>query len=267
MEKHPQNVFFPRVSPWLVAFFLLLGLVSVAICIAFCCWRKQTEKEEQHESALLALKKELAEKQEQHESALLALKKELEYRKVCSYSTDVTLDPNTAHPELILSEDLKSVIHGGELQPVLDSRERFDLCACVLGSEGFTSGRHYWEVEVDDKIEWTLGAATVSINRKGWITPTPENGYWTVWLRNETEYMALSSPRTNLTLSVKPRKIGVYLDYEGGRVSFYNVDDKSLIYTFNDEFTEKMFPFFSPSFRKMGKNDKPLRIYSITVWE
>ncbi|XP_064424530.1 E3 ubiquitin-protein ligase TRIM39-like [Latimeria chalumnae] len=182
-------------------------------------------------------------------------------------AADVTLDPNTAHPSLILSENRKSVIHGGKRQPVPDMPERFDFCACVLGSEGFTSGRHYWEVEVEGKIEWILGAATVSINRKGWITMTPENGFWTVLHRNGTEYEASSSPATILTLSVKPRKIGVYLDYEGGRVSFYNVDDKSLIYIFNDKYTEKILPFYIPSFRERGKNDKPLRICPVTVWE
>ncbi|XP_064424523.1 zinc-binding protein A33-like [Latimeria chalumnae] len=191
--------------------------------------------------------------------------KEKEYRKMCSYSADVTLDPNTAHHYLILSEDRKSVSHGDERQPVPDMPERFDHYVNVLGSEGFTYGRHYWEVEVEGKTDWDLGVARESINRKLEITVSPEGGIWTVRLRNET-YKALSSPSTNLTLSVKPRKIGVYLDYEGGRVSFYNVDDKSLIYSFNDKFTEKMFPYFSLSLREGGKNDKPLRICPLTVW-
>ncbi|XP_064424639.1 E3 ubiquitin-protein ligase TRIM39-like [Latimeria chalumnae] len=211
------------------------------------CSSKEAEKQEQHESELAL--KEFAEMQEQLESA------------------DVTLDPNTANPYLIVSEDWKSVIHGDERQPVPNSPERYDSFACVLGSEGFASGRHYWEVEVEGKIEWILGVAAESANRKGWITRTPEGGYWIVWLWNGTEYEASSSPPTILTLSQEPRKIGVYLDYEGGRVLFYNVDDKSLIFTFNDKFTEKMFPLFSPCTRDGGKNDKPLRICPVTVWE
>nr|XP_014352013.1 PREDICTED: zinc-binding protein A33-like [Latimeria chalumnae] len=167
----------------------------------------------------------------EHDSLL----QEFKYRKVCSYSTDVTLDPNTAHPDLILSEDLKSVRVGDKWQPVPNTPERFDSCACVLGSEEFTSGRHYWEVE--GKTKWDLGVGRDSISRKGQITLAPEDGYWIVWLRNGTEYRALSGPSTILTLSVKPGKIGVYLDCEGGRVSFYNVDNKSLIYTFNDKET------------------------------
>ncbi|XP_064424638.1 butyrophilin subfamily 1 member A1-like [Latimeria chalumnae] len=197
------------------------------------------EKQEQHESA---------EKEEQHESA------------------DVTLDPNTGNPFLIVSEDLKSVRVVSERQSVPERPERFDPYVCILGSEGFTSGRHYWEVEVEGKNAWYLGVVRESINRKGWVTVSSENGCWTVWLWNGT-YEALSSPPTKLTLSVKPRKIGVYLDYEGGRVSFYNVDTKSLIYTFNDKFTEKILPLYIPSFKEGGKIDKPLRICPVIVWE
>ncbi|XP_077170718.1 zinc-binding protein A33-like [Paroedura picta] len=176
----------------------------------------------------------------------------------------VTLDPATNHPNLVLSRDLDTVHLVENLEEeVPDGPKRFSKSVCVLGAQGFTSGRHYWEVEVGEKTSWDIGVAKESVNRKeAKVTVKPSNGFWAIWLRNGSEYKALDSPSKQLALKTKPLKVGVYLDYEGGQVSFYDADTMAHIFSFSDAFSECLYPMFSPGFNKDGLNAEPLRLLS-----
>ncbi|XP_050777243.1 zinc finger protein RFP-like [Gopherus flavomarginatus] len=150
------------------------------------------------------------------------------YRQVI---VTVTLDPETAHPKLILSEDRKHVRYGDICQQLPSNPERFDTKPCVLGCEGFTSGRHCWEVEVGAGQYWAVGVASESVGRKGEISRSPEGGIWAVecW---GGQFRALTSPVTPLPLSRVPSRIRVCLDCDRGQVTFIDAGDEAPIFTF-----------------------------------
>ncbi|XP_056224807.1 nuclear factor 7, ovary isoform X1 [Seriola aureovittata] len=169
---------------------------------------------------------------------------ESEIQRIQKYTVDVTLDPDTANPWLQLSQDRHQVRHLGAWQDLPDHPERFDTVVIVLGRDGFTSGRHYWEVQVGDKDDWYLGVARSSVNRKGRISVSTTQGYWALAMKKGQGYRASTSPPLLLPLDPKPKRVGVYVDYEEGQVSFYDVRARTHIYTFKDTFTGKILPFF-----------------------
>uniref|UniRef100_A0AAY4A208 E3 ubiquitin-protein ligase TRIM39-like n=2 Tax=Denticeps clupeoides TaxID=299321 RepID=A0AAY4A208_9TELE len=191
---------------------------------------------------------------------------EIQLNKARRHAVDVTLDPDSAHPNLILSGDKKQVRLGDKRQNLPDKEERFDPCVGVLAEEVFSSGRFYYEVEVRGKTGWDFGVARESINRKGEIMPTPQNGYWTVCLWYGKEYKALDDPPVLLSLSKKPQKLGVFVDYEEGLVSFYDVENSSHIYSFTGQsFSEKLYPYFSPGLNEGDTNSAPLIISPVPL--
>ncbi|KAM8909406.1 uncharacterized protein AB9W97_006271 isoform 2-T12 [Spinachia spinachia] len=187
-------------------------------------------------------------------------KKKAELMSVQQFAVEVTLDPDTAHPNLILSGDGKQVYHGDVRKILPDTPERFYRCVNVLGEPSFSSGKSYFEVQVEHKTEWTVGVARESIERKGKVTLGPSYGFWTICL-DDDEYHAVDRPLVPLSLDPPIQKVGVFLDYEEGLVSFYNVDSADHLYTFTGcSFTEKLYPFFSPSTDDEGLNSAPLTI-------
>ncbi|KAM6895101.1 E3 ubiquitin-protein ligase TRIM39-like [Lycodopsis pacificus] len=187
-----------------------------------------------------------------------------EMKRIQKYAVDVVLDPDTAHPNIVLSADGKQAGRGELLHIVPDNPQRFDPVICVLAKRGFLSGRFYFQVAVGTKTFWDLGVVKESVNRKGMITSKPENGYWTVRLRAGEEYRALDSPSALLSLKDKPQVVGVFTDYEEGTVSFFDVEARSHIYTFSGcLFPGRVFPFFSPGVFDEGRNTAALVISDV----
>lgn len=189
-----------------------------------------------------------------------------EIQRVQQYAVDVTLDPDTAHPKLVLSENRKQVYHGDVAVSLPDNPERFYPGVSVLGKEGFSSGRFYYEVEVTGKTEWDIGVGLESVNRKGGNTLNPENGYWTLGMRRDQSCWALSSIPLCVLLDERLQRVGVYVDVEWGQVSFYNVFTASHIYSFTGcLFSERLFPYFNPRRNHSGVNSAPLIIPPVNV--
>nr|XP_008104091.1 PREDICTED: zinc finger protein RFP isoform X2 [Anolis carolinensis] len=144
----------------------------------------------------------------------------------------VTLDPDTAHPQLILSKDLRRVISGEKEQDLPDNPERFSDYEYVLGQDGFTEGRHFWEVLVGSEEEWSVGIARKSVERKD---PDfgPNAGIWEVgkW-ESAYRFSSDNDAFPSLTLSEEPKRVRVTLNYAGGRVAFYDADSAAVIFEY-----------------------------------
>ncbi|XP_065508484.1 butyrophilin subfamily 1 member A1-like [Caloenas nicobarica] len=244
-QEHWQNFyfsdsFFHNAHPWIIALgVFLVVLVAVLIIAVYLC-KIKGKREEQLAMREAALRDRDAEIEKQAE--------ELAWRRYAMpiEEVKVVLDSDTAHSGLLLSDEYKSKRREEKPRVVPDVPKRFDLWRCVLGHEGFTSGRCYWEVEVEDRGGWTVGVCREDVKRTGNIVFKPDEGFWAVgqW---EGRFQALTSPaRTFLSEIQAPKRIRVSLCYEEGRVSFFSVDENIPIFTFTQTSFEgkKVYPWF-----------------------
>ncbi|XP_065256580.1 butyrophilin subfamily 3 member A2-like isoform X1 [Emys orbicularis] len=242
-----SDPFFLRAYPWMVAVYILLVVVGLLTFTASYFFWKQHKAKVAHVAERgkhVADREKLQADLKKVQVELGKLQADLKWRKTQVYGeVKVTLDPYTAHPGLKLSENRKTVTWESKHQDLPDNPERFDDVFCVLGSEGFTSGRIYWEMERMGGI-WAIGVARESVRRKGQIKFTPEEGIWGIE-QSRDHYSVLATPEVPLLLCETPKKVRIYVHYEKGQVAFFNPDNGDLIANLTASFNgEKIFPFF-----------------------
>ncbi|XP_028256889.1 zinc-binding protein A33-like [Parambassis ranga] len=174
-------------------------------------------------------------------------------RNIAPY-TPVMLDPRTAGQFLRVSPGLNSIQippapsqrpeeDMGEDWPVPANPERFHPYSCILARDGFNTGIHCWDIEVGDANNWTLGVAAQSVSRKTEFEACPEAGIWCIRLR-DGEYRALTTPAEILNNTQQLNRVHVRLDCDGGMLEFRNADTDTHIFTFQQCFTETVYPYF-----------------------
>lgn len=266
------DVFLPGNSPWKRAFLgILVGLsllLALLVTLALYFFQKQRRSQEK-------LKEQADKDKEILTANLERLQTELDWRRAegqaewraaQQYAVDVTLDPASAHHSLEVSEDGKSVSSCTAVPgPVMGDPQRFSEQTCVLSCQHFSGGRHYWEVHVGRRSRWFLGVCLATVPRMGPAQLSPASGYWVMGLWNHCEYFVLDPHRIALTLRVPPRRVGIFLDWEAGKLSFFNVSDGSHIFTFTDTFSGTLSAYFRPRAHDGGEHPDPLTICPLPV--
>uniref|UniRef100_A0A8C8UFB5 Butyrophilin subfamily 1 member A1-like n=1 Tax=Peromyscus maniculatus bairdii TaxID=230844 RepID=A0A8C8UFB5_PERMB len=209
--------FFPQASPWIPAFAVSVTMMGLLVLGSIYFLRRE------HLSKLLGC---------------LKLKGPLLHQVPSPRS--VTLDPDSAHPILAISQDRMSVTWK-------DTTMCLDGLFYVLGTEGISSGRCYWEVKIKngDSSRWILGVCREDVEREGLYFESPEKGFWTVGRTSSGYWAYIDNGRASLSLRQVPESVGVFVDYSEGDISFYNMSDMSHIFSFHEaSFSGTLFPYF-----------------------
>ncbi|XP_069775663.1 butyrophilin subfamily 1 member A1-like isoform X2 [Narcine bancroftii] len=214
-------LFFPKTNIWMVLFLcMLISLIIASVVEVLHHWRKREKTKE------------------------LKLFCTLEgYDDTKINDASVTLDKETANPKLELKDENSMRLTDDHHQRS-DPMKYFTDMECVLGSNKFTSGQHYWAVDVGMNQKWSLGAALKSVEKRGKIEIVPQHGFWSISCAEGQLYANDNQP-TQISVQAIPKKLGVYLSYKSGRIAFYDVASKSLLYAFTgNNFQEELYPFF-----------------------
>ncbi|ELW66859.1 Butyrophilin-like protein 3 [Tupaia chinensis] len=191
------------------------------------------------------------------------IQEKLKWREARKHAVEVTLDPDTAHPQFHIS-NLRAMCYRNVPQDVPQTEKRFTR-KCVVATQAFQTGKHYWEVDVGCNEYWYLGVCWDDVDRRGkYVTLSPSNGYWVLGLRADQNYFTINPSIINLSPKTPPRRVGIFLDYEGGAISFFNVNDESLIYTLTHPFHGLLRPYLEHQTYE-GENPHPISICPVSL--
>ncbi|XP_051008483.1 butyrophilin subfamily 3 member A1-like [Acomys russatus] len=246
--------FFPQASPWMPAFLVTLSVMALLVLGTSCFLRREHSARLQVQRELKSLPYEKERFLRRKEDALSITNQRkraymaawrtaqlyADWRKELFQACSVTLDADSAHPILAISQDRMSVTWK-------ETTMWLDDLFCVLGKEGISSGRCYWEVEIRNghSSKWVLGVCREDVKRKGVYVESPAKGFWTVGRSSGGYWAYEDTGRETLSLRQAPQSVGVFVDYSEGDISFYNMSDKSHIFSFCDaSFSGRLFPYF-----------------------
>lgn len=156
----------------------------------------------------------------------------------------LTLDPESAYYRLVLSQDRTTVHFSNTSRCLADHPKRFIKRSAVVGSECYTSGMHYWVVDVSSAAAWIIGVVEESRSRRDNFELLPRNGAWVLELTRDNTYTALQTPARILPLISRPKKIGVCVDFDAAVISFYCVKDMTHLHSFGFSPSSKLFAYF-----------------------
>lgn len=252
--------FFAQAPLWKLAFWVSLAALGLLLLGAgYCAHREHStrlrarrdretllrakEADRRAKEAALTATGELQAQLEQRRSVYLAAWRKAQlyadWRQEQFQAWPVTLDPGSADSSLVVSHERRRVT-------LKETCEDSGGSSSVLGLEGITAGRCHWEVEVPDGkgSEWILGVCREDVKRTGWYTESPEKGFWVVG-QFEAGFCPCTKDVTPLPLRQLPRRVGVFLDYSEGDVSFYDMAGGSHIFSFpRASFSGTLFPYF-----------------------
>ncbi|XP_063135582.1 butyrophilin-like 5 isoform X2 [Rattus norvegicus] len=247
--------FFPQASPWKAAFIVILTMMGLLVSgTSYLLIREHSGrlKLQQEWSHFQLEKDELQTIKEDALRTASALREELDrrkatynraWRKAQLYAGTFTLDPASAHPTLVISQDRMRVTRKdtNELFRVLS----IDLFS-VLGTKGISSGRYYWEVKLanGEGSKWSLGVCREVVERKDFYFESPEKGFWTVGQSSCGYFAYVERGRASLSIRQAPQSVGVFVDYDEGEISFYNMSDMSHIFSYEASFSGTLLPYF-----------------------
>ncbi|NXN96624.1 TRI35 protein, partial [Rhinopomastus cyanomelas] len=177
-----------------------------------------------------------------------------------------SFDPNSAAGWLGVSEDLTSITNGG-YKLLVENPERFTSAPCVLGSCGFRTGFHTWEVDLGGIKNWRVGVARRPNGTQWTFHHDARSGFWYIYHLpgNDTNMCRASNAARSETALGNLKRIRVELDCDEGELSFYDADCKTHIYTFHEKFDTTVFPYFYIGGRQVGASPEMLRICPLRV--